>query len=49
MNRVLLTHDRVRDLRPDKFVGIFYFLCAKYEADFKTGLYDNTQIMTRAG
>ena len=49
LGRVLPTHDQVGDLKPDKFVGIFYFLWAENEAGFKTGPYDNTQIMAKAG
>ena len=49
LGRVLPTHDQVGDLKPNKFVGIFYFLWAENEAGFKTGPYDNTQIMAKAG
>ena len=47
--RVLPTYDQVGDLKPDKFIGIFYFLWAENEAGFKTGPYDNTIIMAKAG
>ena len=49
LGRVLPTHDQAGDLKPDKFVGIFYFQWAENEAGFKTGPYDNTQIMAKAG
>ncbi|CAF4977367.1 unnamed protein product, partial [Rotaria socialis] len=42
-------YDQVGDLRPDKFIGIFYFLWAENEAGFKTGPYDVTKILATAG
>ncbi len=49
LGRILPTYDQVGDLKPDKFIGIFYFLWAENEAGFKTGPYDNTQILAKAG
>ncbi|CAF2059360.1 unnamed protein product [Rotaria magnacalcarata] len=49
LGRILPTYDQVGDLRPDKFIGIFYFLWAENEAGFKTGPYDVTKILAAAG
>lgn len=49
LGRILPTYDQVGDIKPNKFIGIFYFLWAENEAGFKTGPYDNTQIMAKAG
>jgi len=49
LGRTLPTHDQVGDLKPNKFVGIFYFLWAENGAGFKTGPYDNTKILAEAG
>ncbi|CAF3438110.1 unnamed protein product [Rotaria socialis] len=49
LGRLLPTYDQVGDLRPDKFIGIFYFLWAENEAGFKTGPYDVTKILATAG
>jgi hypothetical protein len=48
LGRVLPTYDQVGDIKPNKFVGIFYFLWAENEASFKTGPYDTTQILAKA-
>jgi len=50
LGRILPTYDQVGDLKPNKFVGIFYFVWAENETGgFKTGPYDNTQILAKAG
>ncbi len=49
LGRILPTHDQVGDLKPNKFVGIFYFLWAENKTRFNPGPYDNTKIMTAAG
>ncbi|UJR26605.1 hypothetical protein I4U23_007925 [Adineta vaga] len=48
LGRVLPTYDQVGDIRPNKFIGIFYFLWAENEAGYKTGPYDNTEILAKA-
>ncbi|CAF3546598.1 unnamed protein product [Rotaria sp. Silwood1] len=49
LGRVLHTYDQVGDIKPNKFVGIFYFLWAENEASFKTGPYDITKILSASG
>ncbi|CAF1357391.1 unnamed protein product, partial [Adineta ricciae] len=48
LGRVLPTYEQVGDIKPNKSIGIFYFLWAENEASFKTGPYDNTQILAKA-
>jgi hypothetical protein len=48
LGRILPTYDQVGDLKPNKSIGIFYFLWAENEASFKTGPYDTTQILAKA-
>jgi hypothetical protein len=49
LGRILPTYDQVGDLKPNKFIGIFYFLWTENEAGFKTGPYDVTQILVKSG
>jgi hypothetical protein len=49
LGRVLPTYDQVGRTKPNKFVGIFYFLWTENGAGPKTGPHDATQIMSRAG
>ncbi|CAF1445768.1 unnamed protein product [Adineta steineri] len=48
LDRVLPTYEQVGDIKPNKFIGIFYFLWAENEAGFKTGPHDVTQILAKA-
>ena len=49
LGRILPTRDQVGGTKPNKFVGIFYFLWTENVAGFKTGPHDATQIMSQAG
>lgn len=49
LGRILPTYDKVGDLRPNKYIGIFYFLWTENQAGFKTGPYDNTKILAASG
>lgn len=48
LNRELPNYEQVGDLKPNKYVGIFYFLWAENQAGQKRGPFDITQILDQA-
>lgn len=49
LGRTLPTYDQAGDIKPNKFIGIFYFLWAENQAGAKTGPHDITQILAKSG
>ena len=46
LGRSLPSHAQVGDRRPDKTVGVFYFICQEHG---RTGPWDNTRLLAAAG